>query len=104
MDAAMEVGANYLDIASAGSPEPGSPPGVFAQLAKADEFKSAGRTALVSMGFDPGISNVMARDAAEPYESIESIRSRAGDHAPAASRRIPASAYVSSWDEGLVLL
>jgi len=50
MDAAMEVGANYLDIASAGSPEPGSPPGVFAQLAKADEFKSAGRTALVSRG------------------------------------------------------
>src|SRR5438034_266860 len=30
MDAAMEVGANYLDIASVGSPGPGSTPGVFA--------------------------------------------------------------------------
>src|SRR5438477_503281 len=29
MDAALEVGANYLDIASAGSPEPGATPGVF---------------------------------------------------------------------------
>jgi saccharopine dehydrogenase-like NADP-dependent oxidoreductase len=82
MEAALDVGANYLDIASAGSPEPGATPGVFAQLAKADDFKSAGRTALVSMGFDPGISNVMVRDAAEPFETIDSIRIRAGDLVP----------------------
>src|SRR5438046_6047051 len=91
MDAAVEVGANYLDIASAGSPEPGSTPGVFAQLAKADEFKSAGRTALVSMGFEPGISNVMARDAAEPFESIDAIRIRAGDLVPAGAGLLPLS-------------
>ncbi len=91
MDAAMEVGANYLDIASVGSPGPGSTPGVFAQLAKADEFKSAGRTALVSMGFDPGISNVMARDAAEPFEAIDAIRIRAGDLVPAGAGLLPLS-------------
>ena len=91
MDAALEVGANYLDIASAGSPEPGATPGVFAQLAKADEFKSAGRTALVSMGFDPGISNVMARDAAEPFEAIDAIRIRAGDLVSAGAGFLPLS-------------
>src|SRR6266550_2913505 len=47
--------------------------------AGADYFKAAGRTALVSMGFDPGISNVMARDAAERFEAIDAIRIRAGE-------------------------
>src|SRR5947199_9456922 len=91
MDAAMEVGANYLAIPSAGPPAPRSPPCVVAQLAKADEFKSAGRTALVSMGFHPGISNVMARDAAEPFESIDAIRIRAGDLVPAGAGLLPLS-------------
>src|SRR5207249_3586196 len=69
----------------------GATPGVFAQLAKADEFKSAGRTALVSMGFDPGISNVMARDAAEPFEAIDAIRIRAGDLVSAGAGFLPLS-------------
>ena len=79
MEAALEAGAHYLDIAAAGPSEPGAQPGIFAQLARADDFKSAGRTALVSMGFNPGISNVMARDAAERLEVIDAIRIRAGD-------------------------
>src|SRR5256885_16504948 len=79
MEAALVAGAHYLDIAAAGPLEPGAQPGIFAQLARADAFKSAGRTALVSMGFDPGISNVMARDAAERFEAIDAIRIRAGD-------------------------
>src|SRR5438477_417127 len=79
MGAALEAGAHYLDIAAAGPSEPGAQPGIFAQLARADDFKAVGRTALVSMGFDPGISNVMARDAAERFEAIDAIRIRAGE-------------------------
>src|SRR5216110_1899791 len=79
MGAALESGAHYLDIAAAGPSEPGAQPGIFAQLARADDFKAVGRTALVSMGFDPGISNVMARDAAERFEAIDAIRIRAGE-------------------------
>src|SRR5207245_5684443 len=41
MEAALVAGAHYLDIASAGPLEPGAQPGIFAQLARADEFKSA---------------------------------------------------------------
>src|SRR5947199_8847096 len=52
---------------------------MFAQLARADDFKAVGRTALVSMGFDPGISNVMAREAAERFEAVDAIRIRAGE-------------------------
>src|SRR5256886_15810382 len=91
MEAALVAGAHYLDIAAAGPLEPGATPGVFAQLAKADEFKSAGRTALVSMGFDPGISNVMARDAAEPFEAFDAIRIRAGDLVSAGAGFLPLS-------------
>src|SRR5947199_56587 len=43
------------------------------------------------MGFDPGISNVMARDAAEPFEAIDAIRIRAGDLVPAGAGLLPLS-------------
>src|SRR5881409_623424 len=65
MQAALEVRANYLDPSAAGPREPGGLAGIFEQLAMGEAFKAAGLTALVSMGLDPGISNVMARSAAE---------------------------------------
>src|SRR5207247_9502572 len=43
------------------------------------------------MGFDTGISNVMARDAAEPFEAIDAIRIRAGDLVPAGAGLLPLS-------------
>src|SRR5256886_16295707 len=79
MEAALVAGAHYLDIAAAGPLEPGAQPGIFAQLARADEFKSAGRTALGSMGFDPGISKVMAPVAARGLERIDRVRTPPGD-------------------------
>ncbi len=79
MQAALDAGANYLDVAAAGPREPGGMHGIFEQLAMSDAFKSAGRTALPSMGLNPGISNVLARDAADRLEAIDAIRIRAGD-------------------------
>src|SRR5436309_31030 len=43
-----------------------------------EAFKAAGLTALVSMGLDPGISNVMARSAAERLDTVDAIRIRSG--------------------------
>src|SRR2546422_778667 len=65
MQAALEVRANYLDPSAAGPREIGGLAGIFEQLAMGEAFKAAGLTALVSMGLDPGISNVMARTAAD---------------------------------------
>src|SRR5882762_5163654 len=79
MQAALEVRAGYLDFSARGPREPGGPEGIFEQIEMSDAFKAAGRTALVSMGLDPGISNVMARDAAERFEAIDAIRIRAGE-------------------------
>src|SRR5438093_1190423 len=78
MQAALEVRANYLDPSAAGPREPGGLAGIFEQLAMGDAFKAAGLTGLISMGLDPGISNAMARSAAERLETVDAIRIRSG--------------------------
>lgn len=78
MEAALEAGTNYLDVAATGPRTPGGRPGILEQLDLADRFREAGLTALVSMGFDPGISNVIARDAASTLDIVDSIRIRTG--------------------------
>ncbi len=78
MRAAMEAGVNYLDVYASGPREPGGLPGILEQLELHDDFRRAGRTALISMGFDPGMTNVLARDAADRLDSIDAIRIRSG--------------------------
>src|SRR2546427_263833 len=78
MQAALEVRANYLDPSAAGPREPGGLAGIFEQLAMGEAFKDAGLSGLVSMGLDPGLSNVMARSAAERLDTIDAIRIRSG--------------------------
>ncbi len=78
MQAALEVRADYLDPSAAGPREPGGLAGIFEQVAMGEAFKAAGLTALVSMGLDPGISNVMARSAAERLDVVDAIRIRSG--------------------------
>ncbi len=79
MQAALESHSNYLDAAAAGPREPGGTPGIFEQLAMGDAFEDAGATALVSMGLDPGISNVMVCDAATRFDVVDAVRIRSSD-------------------------
>ncbi len=76
MEAALEAGTNYLDVSATGPRVPGGKPGILEQLDLDERFRAAGRTALLSMGMDPGMSNVMARDAADRFDSIDAIRIR----------------------------
>jgi saccharopine dehydrogenase (NAD+, L-lysine-forming) len=69
--AAREAGAHYLDLAHA----EGDP---FADDAL---WRDAGRTALLGMGEDPGLSNVFARSAADGLDRVDAIRIRDGDTA-----------------------
>ena len=71
-DGAFAAGADYLDTAmSLSSPhaeEPHTLPGVKLgdhQFAKADEWESHGRLALVGMGVEPGLADVFARYASD---------------------------------------
>jgi saccharopine dehydrogenase (NAD+, L-lysine forming) len=71
-DGAFSAGADYLDMAmSLSTPHAQSPhsrPGVKLgdeQFAKAAEWEGAGRLALVGMGVEPGLSDVLARYATD---------------------------------------
>src|SRR5262249_35114581 len=56
-----------------------------AQFERHQEWREAGRLALVGMGVEPGISDVFARYAADHlFDEIEEIGGRAGAHPPVA--------------------
>ena len=78
MAAAVDAGANYLDLAASGPKEPCGRPGILEQLDLHDRFKAAGLTSLLSMGLDPGISNVLARESADKLDAIDAVRIRSG--------------------------
>ena len=86
MKAALMAKTHYLDLG-----------GLYhttrKQLELNGEFKKAGLTAVVGMGCVPGISNVMARWAADRLDSVETIRIRDGwrDFTPNAPR------FVATW-------
>src|SRR2546425_2392683 len=71
MDACLLAGAHYIDVAASGPREPAGLPGILEQLQRHDAFRAKGLRALLSMGLDPGMSNVMAREAADTLDSID---------------------------------
>lgn len=85
-DGALAAGADYLDMAmSLSRPHPEAPysrPGVKLgdeQFAKAGEWESAGRLALVGIGVEPGLSDVFARYAADHlFSEIDELGVRDG--------------------------
>ncbi|HEX3220528.1 MAG TPA: saccharopine dehydrogenase NADP-binding domain-containing protein, partial [Candidatus Limnocylindria bacterium] len=85
-DGALAAGVDYMDMANSLSlPHPDDPyakPGVKladAQLAKAAEWESAGRLALIGMGMDPGLTDVFARYAADHlFDQVDEVHIRDG--------------------------
>lgn len=85
---ALAGDADYVDMAmslSRAHPEhPYRLPGVKlgdAQFEAAEEWKAAGRLALVGMGVDPGLSNVFARYAADHlFSQIDELGTRDGSN------------------------
>ena len=73
MDAALEVGANYLDMASFADESGDWINGVRLTLAKGEAFEKAGLTALIDCGSAPGIANVVTREACDLFDSVETI-------------------------------
>lgn len=76
MEAALRAGADYLDVSATGPRTPGGTPGILEQLDLDARFRAAGRTALVSMGLDPGMSNVLAKAAAATLDAVDAVRIR----------------------------
>jgi lysine 6-dehydrogenase len=71
MDMALALGCHYIDLG-----------GLFhtarLQLKLDRRFKAAGRTALLGMGAAPGITNMLARYAAERLDRVAEIHTRVG--------------------------
>jgi saccharopine dehydrogenase (NAD+, L-lysine-forming) len=79
MRACLEAGADYIDLASAGTDADGIPK-MDDQFALDAEFKVAGRLALLGMGADPGTTNVYAAYAAKHLlDVVTELRVRDGD-------------------------
>ena len=84
--AAYTAGADYMDMAmSLSEPhelDPNHEPGIKlgdAQFALNDQWERAGRLALVGMGVEPGLSNVLARYAADYlFSEIDEISVKDG--------------------------
>ncbi len=74
MGACLSAGCSYVDPWGLSPVTPDERPGVLAQLDLDGRWKERGLTAVVSMGSDPGISNIMARAAANRLESLEELR------------------------------
>jgi saccharopine dehydrogenase (NAD+, L-lysine-forming) len=80
MRACLDAGCDYIDMASGGAENDGTPklPDQFALHA---EFHSAGRLALLGMGADPGTSNIYAAYAAKHLlDEVTEFRVRDGDN------------------------
>jgi saccharopine dehydrogenase-like NADP-dependent oxidoreductase len=85
-DACLAAGADYLDMAmSLSKPHPEKPHELTGvklgdeQFAKAAEWETAGRLALVGIGVEPGLSDVFARYAADHlFSEIEEAGVRDG--------------------------
>jgi saccharopine dehydrogenase-like NADP-dependent oxidoreductase len=73
MDAALEVGAHYQDMACGPIGETDFVGAVRRQLDRDQEFIDAGLSALTNTGSAPGIANVITREAVDKFDSVETI-------------------------------
>src|SRR5204863_359890 len=76
MQACFDVGASYVDTAGDSAASIGQEGGVLSQLALDAAWRDRGITGIVSMGSDPGISNIMARIASDRFSAVDAIRIR----------------------------
>jgi saccharopine dehydrogenase (NAD+, L-lysine-forming) len=83
MNACLEAGTSYLDMAAAGPRNVVGTADIDEELALDAEFKKQGLTALVFFGIDPGASDVFARALYDQMDTLESLTVLDGDNATA---------------------
>ncbi len=72
MEASFKASVNYLDMAS--NEIYWSPDLPIEQLDYAEKWKNAGLLCLTGAGGDPGLSNIMAKEAVDELDTVDSIK------------------------------
>ncbi len=86
MEACLKAGANYMDaatdlaLAKEGPGEVVRAPPESYQLEYDEAYRRSGLTALLGMGQDPGVSNILAREGADRLDEVHEILVRDGDN------------------------
>ena len=80
MKAALKSNIHYMDLATGGPKEATAAPELREQQAFDGAFRRAGLTALLSMGVDPGCSNIFARHLADRLDRVDELLVRDGDN------------------------
>jgi saccharopine dehydrogenase (NAD+, L-lysine-forming) len=80
MQACLDVGASYLDLAAGGPREIVGTPDMDEQFALDDAFRERGISALLFCGIDPGASDVFARALYDEMDTVERLVVYDGDN------------------------
>ena len=80
MEACLETGTNYLDMAAAGPRDVVGTADVDEELALDAEFRAHDLVALVFFGIDPGASDVFARALYDQLDTVEHLTVLDGDN------------------------
>ncbi len=83
MNACLETGTHYLDMAAAGPRDIVGTADVDEEIALDDEFRRKGLTALVFFGMDPGATDVFARALYDEFDTLERLTVYDGDNSSA---------------------
>ncbi len=75
MDAVLKGGAHYQDLASGPTDTP-MDKFVSRQIERNPKYEDAGLTALINTGSSPGVTNVVARHAADKLDRVDEIKIR----------------------------
>ncbi len=79
MRAALKAKVHYMDLATGGPKGSTEAPELAEQMALGARFGRAHLTALLSMGVDPGCSNIFARHLADRLDRVDELLVRDGD-------------------------
>ena len=80
MEACLAAERHYLDMGTGGPREITGTADLDEQLALDDEFKKRGLAGFVSLGIDPGVSDMFARALHDEFDTVESLTVLDGDN------------------------
>jgi saccharopine dehydrogenase (NAD+, L-lysine-forming) len=79
MKAALKAGVHYMDMSTGGPKEYSDVPELAEQLGFDKPFREAGLAAILTMGVDPGCSNIFGKYLADGMDRTEELLVRDGD-------------------------